>query len=59
MLPLGTTVAETNSHPAMLPQQAADEETAEISPEQSAVASNSRANVRLTEAQSAFEKRDE
>lgn len=59
--PLGNAVVETNSLPAMIPPQVADEaqKSAETSSKQSATASNRRVNVRLTEAQTAFEKRHE
>jgi signal transduction histidine kinase len=58
--PLGIAGAETNSLPAVLPQLADEaQESAETSSEQSTTASNRRVNVRLTEAQSAFEKRHE
>jgi signal transduction histidine kinase len=61
MPPLGPTIPETNSLPAALPQPVADEaqESAETSAQRSIVASNHRANVRVTEPQSAFEKRHE
>jgi hypothetical protein len=59
--PFGTMVSETNSPLTMLPPQPLDQaqEPAETYQERSAVGSNRRANVRLTEPQSAFEKRPE
>jgi signal transduction histidine kinase len=61
VLPLGSTVAETNSRPAMLTHQdpGGAREAATTYPEQSIVTASRRLNVRLTEAQSAFEKPSE
>jgi signal transduction histidine kinase len=59
--PLSPNVQETDFHASALPQGVSDgrQESAETSPDQSAVASNHRVNARLAESQSAFDKRPE